>query len=384
MKIKERIPCILVLVGLLGAAPLSRPACGEEPVDLFQFGQAAQFDRLTHLFHVRNDGQGRLEISSATPSCECLQVLNWTSVVEPGATGTVEVLFVPDHVGTVDYRVQLQTSSGEHPVLELAIRGEVQAFAPARTDRDWSLYLDAGQIEAAVHGATTAVWIDVRSAEAYQRDRIPDSIQMPLFAVKTKGFLRDRRVVLVDEGHGSRATEEECRRLRTMGFGDLWIWYGGLNAWQQLGGRLDRLQPGPLDRIPPADVSDILRSTDWLAVAIGSPADTLGSAAIELTWDPDDPARLGAVLRQAMAERPQTLCLLIATETGGDYEQLAAAVGTMDAHVFYLEGGLAAWTAHRQMVNAMQQSGRRSTQSRAVTGGGRRTGCGGCPKMVAP
>lgn len=380
MKTAARNICFWALSSLLGFFSACLPARGAEPVDVFSFGQAALSSRLTNQFHFRNGGEDLLAVTSATPSCECVQVLRWTPYVEPGATGTVEVLFIPDQAGTVDYRVHLQTSSAEQPVIELAVRGDVQAPAPARTDRDWSLYLDAGDVEAALRGASDAVWVDVRREEDYQRVRIPGSIQIPLFAIKTKEFLRSRRVVLVDDGLGSPATEEECRRLRAMGFGDVGLWYGGLNAWRQLGGRLEELQPAALDRVPPAAVNDILLKTDWLVAGVGAPAASLGPDAVALAGNPDDPVRLGDELRQAMAAHPQALCLLIATAAGDDYAQLADAVGSVDAHVFYLEGGLAAWTAYQQMMGAVQQGGRLATQTRTVAGGAPRKGCGGCPK----
>ena len=380
MTTTERSFGLWALAGLLGFASASLPARGAEPVDVFSFGQAELSSRLTNQFHFRNGGEDLLAVTSATPSCECVQVLRWTPYVEPGATGTVEVLFIPDQAGTVDYRVHLQTSSAEQPVIELAVRGDVQAPAPARTDRDWSLYLAAGDVEAALRGASDAVWVDVRREEDYQRVRIPGSIQIPLFAIKTKEFLRSRRVVLVDDGLGSPATEEECRRLRAMGFGDVGLWYGGLNAWRQLGGSLEELQPAALDHVLPAAVKDILPKTDWLVAVVGAPAGSLGPDAVALAGNPDDPVRLGDELRQAMAAHPQALCLLIATAAGDDYAQLADAVGSVDAHVFYLEGGLAAWTAYQQMMGAVQQGGRLATQTRTVAGGAPRKGCGGCPK----
>lgn len=78
-------------------------------------------------------------------------------------------------------------------------------------------------------------WVDVRSAAAFEENRIPGSIRIPLFAVKTKGFLRTRSIVLVDEGAGSESLEEEVRKMRKMGFAHVTIWYGGLHAWREIG-----------------------------------------------------------------------------------------------------------------------------------------------------
>jgi hypothetical protein len=43
--------------------------------------------------------------------------------------------------------------------------------------------------------------VDVRDRDCFERFRIPRSIHVPLYAVKTKGFLKERFLVLVHEGY---------------------------------------------------------------------------------------------------------------------------------------------------------------------------------------
>ncbi len=83
-----------------------------------------------------------------------------------------------------------------------------------------------------------AVLLDVRDAVAFERVSLPDSQNMPLFAVKTKTWLKSRPVILVDEGFRPRELNGACKRLRQSGF-DVWFLLGGLAGWKVSGGALE-------------------------------------------------------------------------------------------------------------------------------------------------
>ncbi len=55
--------------------------------------------------------------------------------------------------------------------------------------------------------------VDVRSRQDFERLHIPGSINIPLYAVKTKTYLKSAPVVLVNEGFRYVELENECRRL---------------------------------------------------------------------------------------------------------------------------------------------------------------------------
>ena len=238
-----------------------------EPAAVFRFGAAELYSQLTNRFEIPNSGSQALTIQSVTPSCECIGILAWTTNVAAGATGAVDVLFVPDKAGVVDYRVYVKPASPELPEIEYAIQGTVTAAPPARFERDMALYVGPEEAQALVQEPSRAVWVDVRRPEVYARAHISGSLQMPLYAVKTKTFLRERPVVLMDEGFGSRVLEKETRFLREQGFSGLSIWYGGLNAWQRLGGSLDGEDPFDLASVPPEALADILPADPRQGVA---------------------------------------------------------------------------------------------------------------------
>jgi len=354
-----------------------------EPVDVYRFGTAGVGERLTNQFILRNSGTERMEVQSVTPSCDCTQIVQWTTNVEAGATGVVEILFVPDQVGEVDYRVSVKTAASDQPEIEYAIQGIITAAPPARVDRDWTLYVGTEDAEKAIQDPGSTTWVDVRPEEAYARIRIPGSLQIPVYAVKTKEFLKGRRVVLVDEGHGSPVLEAECRKLREMGFSDLLLWPGGLNAWRQLGGTVEGSGAVDIDRVPPSALRHIANATDWLVVDASGGTNRRLDGSVAIPFDASKKAEFVAALNAALEARPQATTVLMATDAGADYGAMAETAGQINAFTFYLEGGWAAWDAHRQMLEAAQHRQTivsQSTASRAGGVKGRPGGCGGCPK----
>ncbi|HOW98755.1 MAG TPA: rhodanese-like domain-containing protein [Kiritimatiellia bacterium] len=363
---------------LLGLACAARAM---EPAEVYRFGTANLNDRLTNRFVLRNEQPNPLGVQSVTPSCECVHVMRWPTNVEAGAAGEIEILFVPDKAGAVDYRLQVKTSSASMPQLEYAIQGVVTAAPRARVDRDWSLYLGTDEAGALVRDPGRALLVDVRSAQEYERARIPGSLNIPLYAVKAKGFLRGRKVVLVDEGCGSRVLDEECRKLRGMGFPEVWLWYGGLNAWQRRGGPLEGPGTAGMNRITPIALHDIGFSTDWLVIATGGAKTNQWEGGVIIPFNPAKPGDFAAAVNAAIQERPQVGSVLIASDQGGDYEPVSALAGRINGFVFYLEGGWEAWEAHRRMMGAIRQGHTVVAQGSAPGGGTRvRPGCGGCPR----
>ena len=369
-------------VGLLGiVVPCARAA---DPVETYHFGTARVGDRLTNRFLLRNLGTERMVVQSATPSCDCTQVVQWPTNVEAGATGVVEILFVPDKVGEVDYRVYVETLAQNPSELEYAIQGVVTNAVRARVNRDWTLYLGTQESEQAIQDPGSVTWVDVRSAEAYTRMRIPGSLQIPVYAVKTKEFLKSRRVVLVDEGYGNSVLEEECRKLRDIGFSSVAIWYGGLNAWRQRGGQLEGEGGDDVSYLPPMAMHDIAFATDWLVVRVGGEATSNRlDESVAIPFDAAKPDEFAITLNAALKARPQITAVLMIADDGEDYRAMAETAAKLDAVVFYLEGGWAAWQAQQQMLEATQHNHTVSSQSTGIANGNVRArsgGCGGCPK----
>lgn len=369
-------------VARCGLALLLTDVVGAAPVDVFEFGTIEVNRPLPHRFLLANTNDAPVTIQAVVPSCDCIHVTNWPASVAGGATGAVEIVFIPDKVGQVDYRVFVKLAAADSPEWEYALQGVVTAVSDSRRERDWQLYLDAEAADDLVHNPGHAIWVDVRSSTAHMQARIANSIQMPLYAVKTKGFLRERKVVLVDEGCGSPAVENETRRLRAAGFQDVSIWYGGLNAWQRRGGPLEGPAAATVAQVPPATLAAVIPAPDWLVVAVNGATPPNLAESVALPLDPARPDAFADALNAVIKARPQVASVLILTASAGDSQAIGKLADRINALVFYPEGGRPAWEAHLNMLSAIH-SGRTvvTSDTRSVEGGGRvRSGCGGCPK----
>ena len=72
------------------------------------------------------------------------------------------------------------------------------------------------------------VLVDVRDANDFEKFRIPGSLNIPFFALKTKTFLKKKSLVMINEGFSYSRLEQGCLRLRNAGFASVSILDGGL------------------------------------------------------------------------------------------------------------------------------------------------------------
>ena len=107
--------------------------------------------------------------------------------------------------------------------------------------------------------------IDVRSSADFAGCRIRSSLNMPLFTIKTKQFLRDRSIVLVNEGYNYQILEQAVEELKENGFKQPKILAGGLVNWRDTGGKLegDFFAGAALNEIPSDKFFRDAAYTDW-------------------------------------------------------------------------------------------------------------------------
>ena len=95
--------------------------------------------------------------------------------------------------------------------------------------------------------------VDVRNKEEFEAFSIPGSVNIPLFAIKTKSFLKPKFLVLLNEGYNYDELEQACEDLRESGF-TVWVLHGGLYYWKEKGGRLkgNPFMQKELNKMPPS------------------------------------------------------------------------------------------------------------------------------------
>jgi len=81
--------------------------------------------------------------------------------------------------------------------------------------------------------------IDVRNKNEYNNLKIPTSINIPIYAIKTKKFLKNKHIILINSGYAYKSLINECKILSKHGFKHFSILEGGIYSWLKANKRLD-------------------------------------------------------------------------------------------------------------------------------------------------
>ncbi|RKZ82282.1 MAG: hypothetical protein DRR19_20955 [Candidatus Parabeggiatoa sp. nov. 1] len=234
-----------------------------------------------------------------------------------------------------------------------------QLFKRGTRKRQTDCYISA-QAAGKQFAAKTAFLIDLRARQAFQRYRIPGSLNMPAHTLKTKTFLKSRNLILVNEGHNHKTLETLCLNLREAGFSNVSVLHGGLNQWRKQVAPLqgDLLAQRNLDEITPAQFFQVRDYAHWLVVKISPPNDKqqLSSELLNLSLS-DNANAFVKQLTAAVAKRTETGVspYILIVSARGEHELKVKAMlrNTELMNVFYLQGGVYAYQQFIEQQAAM-------------------------------
>ena len=191
--------------------------------------------------------------------------------------------------------------------------------------------------------------IDVRNPEDFERLHIPGSLNIPLYAVKTKVFLKSFPLVLINAGFHYSSLQSECRQLVDLGF-KAFILDGGLPAWKRKGGRLvgDTFALQDMKTISPRT---FLREKDCdniLVIDISPVQSQISrqlmpySRHIPVSAEPGEWLRK---LNRIMTDHKKQpfLSVVVFSETGDGYSKANILVADLGENVFFLQSGVAGY-----------------------------------------
>ena len=191
--------------------------------------------------------------------------------------------------------------------------------------------------------------VDVRRPEEFAGLNIPGSINIPLYAIKTKSFLKSTPIIIVNAGYDHRQLEQEVRRLAERGF-KASILVGGLAAWNRKGGRLtgDIFALEDMKNISPKVFFRQKYYENTLVVEI-SPhrSEASGQLLPYARHLPilDDADGSMPALRQLISKykNKSFFSVLIFNASGKQYAEAEKILNRMGLNAFYLQGGFAAY-----------------------------------------
>lgn len=230
--------------------------------------------------------------------------------------------------------------------------------------------------------AEDSVLLDVRDPHLFRGLRIPGSINVPLYAVKTKEFLKRKPVVLIFNGFDVTTVTAELQLLRKVGFDRVVALEGGLSAWASLGGPLegDEVWRSKLQTISPTAL--FLEKGREACMFVGvdpvpdKPADGLLANALSIPLSSDRDVFLQR-LRDAIQLHggPGYTAVVLFHENDAGYEELTfvpshyRSLSPAPVGFYFLEGGLERYRKFvAQQDQITQRTGLKVTK-----------GCGTCP-----
>lgn len=100
----------------------------------------------------------------------------------------------------------------------------------ATPEQAGSLFISPEYAAAQMKSSRDLLLVDVRKKAAFEQVRIPGAIHVPVHFVKTKAYLKNKKIVLVNKGFSRQPLVSACKDLNEKGF-DARILSGGLNTW---------------------------------------------------------------------------------------------------------------------------------------------------------
>jgi rhodanese-related sulfurtransferase len=190
--------------------------------------------------------------------------------------------------------------------------------------------------------------IDVRNREEFEKFRIPGSINIPLFAIKTKTFLKHKPLVLINEGYHYSPLERECKRLSDSEFTAARVLNGGLNAWREKGAPIDGdvFAQKELNKMPAQVFFEEKNDENWVVIDVSKPknpeARYLIPQAMSIPFADDTGDFVSSIKRVIEKhEKNSFLSFLILNENGEQYEKIEKLIEKAGLrNVFYLKEGL--------------------------------------------
>ena len=234
-----------------------------------------------------------------------------------------------------------------------------------------------------LNGKGDLILIDVRNNSEFERFRIPTSINIPLFTLKTKTFLKSRPLVLINEGHTYKQLLQECAALSDSAF-TVSVLDGGLYQWKQKGGPLegDVFAQRELKRILPQTLFQGKGYENWILIDVsqsgksGIKDQDLKGVHIPYAVNPE---RFISELNAEIAKQKDLrfLSIIIYDEDGKTYERMEKQIeGAGIINVLYLKGGFEGYRSfERQQFSIAQEKTDASTRKPVRT----YRNCAGCP-----
>ncbi|MGD9161468.1 MAG: rhodanese-like domain-containing protein [Desulfobacteraceae bacterium] len=250
-------------------------------------------------------------------------------------------------------------------ILAISFFSPIYALNSLDSHESNSLFISAKSILNDPENNRNILFIDVRDKNEFEEYHIPDSLNIPLYTIKTKRFLRDKNIVLINNGFNLSHLKETGEELITEGY-SVKILHGGILSWKKAGGQVtgDPVSIKNLYLVSAKDLySEINKGTENLLV-------------MNLTYSPEKDSLIEnpninnvsvrdnkdiLIMFNNLVKKKETtpyLNVLIANYEGTQYEKIAHVLkGYEDKNIFFLKGGMESYQAFLNQQAMLKKRG---------------------------
>lgn len=204
------------------------------------------------------------------------------------------------------------------------------------------------------------ILVDVRGKEFFKKARIPGSINIPLYSLKTKTFLKDKSIILVSESVANAQLQRTCAKLNASNF-NARILFGGIKLWQEVGGQVtgNFFYLNSLKTITAADYYSSIGFSCWEVVdasaAVDEKAGEFFPEAVSVPFVDGNNSFAKALQKANITKkRDRFSSVLVINKNGTHYAKISDAVQLARlSNVYYLEGGLKGYQRFKQKLALM-------------------------------
>ncbi|MCU7886778.1 MAG: rhodanese-like domain-containing protein, partial [Candidatus Thiodiazotropha sp. (ex Lucinoma annulata)] len=211
-----------------------------------------------------------------------------------------------------------------------------------------------------------ALLIDVREPDYFDRNKIPGSINLPLYMLKYKESLKNRNIVLINKGARLHALEMSCLELKTKGFKQVSVMEGGVKSWVDAGYSMTggKLSVDGFSDLSPSEFVSAIPEREWVFIDLDHSSQALVnlifvSGAINYTEDFSSLiAQVDAI--KASHKPGQLIGFLVVSQDGKRYRSVKDRFqdyGIKD--VYYLSGGVSGFKQFVQKHSAQMERQRK-------------------------
>ena len=216
--------------------------------------------------------------------------------------------------------------------------------------------------------------VDIRPAKQFGRYFLPGSLNLQAFAIKTRPYLKERHLVLVDEGYRPLLMQTVLAELKSAGFDQVQILDGGLTGWIRQGGKVDG-DPFAAREVNAIEPDELLNQISWpgwrfIVLRQGAKGEQMKMPlpAQEVSLNDKSAAavskELSSIIAALSAEEEYINVVILGDAQLEDWQLDQRVSGLGYANLFTLRGGIAELLdATRRHQHQLQSQGQRGGKS---------------------